>query len=152
MSTPNKSFEQVAAASTLNELLSFYDESFIYCCYRTLLGRNPDDSGLAYYLDRLREGEQKLQILTEISDSPEALQFNANVKGLKTGIRFQKLVRRLGVMHSPKQQKKQGKVATTAVEIKEEIPNPEYQQQAQKQLVPAVTVVRSSAVQGGGMG
>lgn len=146
MNSPNKSFEEVTAASTLNELLSFYDESFIYCCYRTLLGRDPDESGLAYYLDRLRCGEQRMQILAEISASPEAVQLNVSVKGMRSGIRFQKLARDLGFRQAPKQIKKQKELVDTAVQITEQISDSEPLPHAQQQPVPAVTVVRASTL------
>ncbi|MET3139232.1 glycosyltransferase involved in cell wall biosynthesis [Undibacterium sp. GrIS 1.2] len=146
MNSLNKSFEEVTAASTLNELLSFYDESFIYCCYRTLLGRDPDEAGLAYYLHRIRGGEQKMQILAEVSASPEAVQLNVNVKGLRSGIRFQKLARDLGFRQAPKQVKKQEEVVATTFQITEEIPDLEPLPKAQLQPVPAVTVVRTSTL------
>ena len=43
-------------ANSLPELLSWHDVDFVRCAYVTVLGRQPDPTGEAYYVDRLRQG------------------------------------------------------------------------------------------------
>lgn len=58
-------------ASVLEELLACEDYPFIRRAYWVLLGREPDPGGLANYLDRLRSGTPKVQVLAELARSPE---------------------------------------------------------------------------------
>lgn len=55
----------------LADLLACDDYSFVQRAYWVLLGREPDPGGLANYLDRLRSGTPKLQVLSELAQSPE---------------------------------------------------------------------------------
>lgn len=57
--------------STLEALLDLPEEHFIWGAYRAILGRDPDAQGLGNYLEKLRSGWLKLDILTELRDSPE---------------------------------------------------------------------------------
>jgi hypothetical protein len=74
------------AASTLDELLAWQDQAFIDCAYQTLLGRDPDDEGLGYYLGRLRTGVSKLQILAQLRLGAEGKAYGANLQGLHAAI------------------------------------------------------------------
>lgn len=74
-------------ATTLKELLSFYDESFIHCAYRSVLGRAPDPEGLDFYLKTLRAGIEKIEILSQIRRSEEGISRQAIVAGLDEAIR-----------------------------------------------------------------
>ena len=58
-------------AAVLAELLACDDYPFIRRAYWSLLGREPDPGGLANYLDRLRSGTPKLQVLSELANSSE---------------------------------------------------------------------------------
>ena len=60
-------------AELLAELSGCDDHSFIRRAYWVLLGREPDSGGLANYLERLRSGSPKLQVLSELAQSPEGL-------------------------------------------------------------------------------
>lgn len=93
MYTQNKSFIDVPVALNMQQLLDLNDESFIYCAYRTLLGRDPDDVGKAYYLSKLRRGEKKMQIIKELHLSAEGRLINADIPGLTEGIFRHKIVR-----------------------------------------------------------
>ena len=55
----------------LAELLACEDYPFIRRAYWALLGREPDPGGLANYLERLRSGTPKVQVLSELAHSPE---------------------------------------------------------------------------------
>ena len=73
--------------STLEELLSYYDQQFVQCAYKTLLGREPDPQGMHYYLRRLRSGFSKIQILAQLSLSAEAEEYDSNLPGLNSAIK-----------------------------------------------------------------
>jgi FkbM family methyltransferase len=97
--------DQINAAPALEMLLAYQDRVFIDCAYLTLLRRPPDTSGRNYYLGRLRDGAPKVQILSEIFESPEARLINAVVPGLNDAIkkyrRKRKLVRLLLFRRKP---------------------------------------------------
>ena len=63
----------------LADLLACDDYSFVRRAYWVLLGREPDPGGLANYLDRLRSGTPKLQVLSELAQSPEGLAKGAGI-------------------------------------------------------------------------
>jgi FkbM family methyltransferase len=58
-------------AHTIEELLSLYDTAFIECAYWTILGRQVDPSGLRNYLNQVRKGVSKGQIVAELIQSQE---------------------------------------------------------------------------------
>ena len=78
---------QYQRANTLSELLSFHDERFVIVSYLTLLGRAPDFDGLTYYLERLRSGCSKLQLLKQLRRSDEAQSHDPGIAGLDRRIR-----------------------------------------------------------------
>jgi Domain of unknown function (DUF4214) len=61
------------SAVDANALLRLHDKAFVRHAYITLLGRQPDHEGLAYYTERIREGVRKERVLLELASSPEAL-------------------------------------------------------------------------------
>ena len=69
-------------ASTLEELLSYYDEHFIYNAYQILLGRAPDPEGLRHYLGKIRSGVSKAEILANIRYSREGKSRKVTMVGL----------------------------------------------------------------------
>ena len=86
-STPAISPSMPTIALTLAELLNLYDQQFVLCAYQTLLGRTPDSEGLGYYLNRLRAGFSKIQILAQLRLSSEGKTYAANLPGLNTAIK-----------------------------------------------------------------
>ena len=81
------------ASTTLDELLSYHDERFIYNAYHTLLGRAPDAEGLSYYLARLRSGIGKVEILAQIRLSTEGKSREIKIPELDEAIRRHKLLK-----------------------------------------------------------
>lgn len=80
------------SATTLEELLSFNDEQFVHCAYRTLLDRVPDTEGMRYYVARVRAGVHKLEILAQISTSSEGREKPIQLIHLDAAIkRYQRL-------------------------------------------------------------
>lgn len=58
-------------SGVLAELMACEDEAFVTRAYWVLLSREPDPGGLVNYLNRLRAGASKEQILLELSASAE---------------------------------------------------------------------------------
>ena len=78
----------------LNDLLGFHDEEFVRTAYRVILGREPDDAGLAEYLGKLRSGRyNKIDILTSLRFSPEGRKTNVQIEGLNRSSAFRKIYR-----------------------------------------------------------
>lgn len=78
----------------LNDLLGFHDEEFVRTAYRVVLGREPDDAGLAEYLGKLRSGRyNKIDILTSLRFSPEGRKANVQIEGLNRSSAFRKIYR-----------------------------------------------------------
>jgi FkbM family methyltransferase len=61
----------VKSAKNMQELVSCHDEEFVHCAYKTLLGREPDQEGLSYYLSRVRAGHSKKLVLAQLYLSKE---------------------------------------------------------------------------------
>jgi Domain of unknown function (DUF4214) len=56
----------------LSTLLQLQDGEFVHCAYLTILKREPDASGFSHYVERIRAGAQKLEILGDLCASNEA--------------------------------------------------------------------------------
>ena len=83
-----------AATLSLAELLGLNGVEFLVGAYGRLLGRLPDDSGLAFYLRRMLSGIQKIEILAEIAASDEARDAALNVLGLSSAVSLYQFSRR----------------------------------------------------------
>jgi FkbM family methyltransferase len=81
----------------LESLLQYQDRKFVEHAYLALLNRQPDPTGFAFYVDRLRAGVPKIQILGEIFASAEAKRIGKHISGLREAMRRQAL-RRLPVV------------------------------------------------------
>lgn len=79
----NHSPDTSGVAESTDELLSFYDESFVACAYRTILGREPDPSGFKNYLTHVRNGASKARIVAELACSAEGRQRAIDLPGLR---------------------------------------------------------------------
>jgi hypothetical protein len=55
----------------MEELLKLQDMDFVRASYRALLGREPDADGLVNYVDQIRRGVAKEQVIRELVLSPE---------------------------------------------------------------------------------
>ncbi|WP_058772073.1 class I SAM-dependent methyltransferase [Pseudomonas rhizoryzae] len=64
-------------------LLSLEGEPLLRAAYPYLLGREIDSEGLAHHLQRLRAGEDKLELLAGLRDSAEGRVHGAPVAGLR---------------------------------------------------------------------
>lgn len=69
---------------TLDDLLSLGDEDFVLQAYRSLLGREADESGLASYLRQVRQGVDKSALLVALAKSSEGSKRGVQVEGLAT--------------------------------------------------------------------
>jgi SAM-dependent methyltransferase len=78
----------------LYELLKYYDREFIENAYRAILKREPDQSGLARYLEHLRAGRlDRVDILASLRSSVEGRARGVEVEGLKGRATLRRLYR-----------------------------------------------------------
>jgi hypothetical protein len=78
----------------LDGLLRLDGAVFIEAVYHALLKRSADATGMQNYLGRLECGTPKMQILTEISGSPEARQVGVTLPGLEEAVKRHRVRRR----------------------------------------------------------
>lgn len=74
-------------ANSLEDLCRFADRDFIHCAFVTLLGRQADPEGEAYYLARLRGGEAMHSILWSLRRSAEGRAHDPGITGLDRALR-----------------------------------------------------------------
>lgn len=67
---------------SIYELFVFDGEEFVAAAFKNLLGREPDEHGMAYYVGRLSLGYGKKSIIAQIAKSPECRTCN-DIKDLK---------------------------------------------------------------------
>ncbi len=65
----------------ITELFSLSDVEFVIEAYRNLLGREPDEHGLRYYLGRLARGYSRESVIAQLVDAPDA-KHPEQIKGL----------------------------------------------------------------------
>ena len=64
--------------TSLSDLMTYEDQEFVGLAYRAVLGRAADPSGLAHYVDMLRHGAGKLEIVRILRTSDEGRARRAN--------------------------------------------------------------------------
>lgn len=72
----------VSAAPDLATLLSFDGRRFVEHAYRTLLQREADESGLAFYTAEVESGVSKITIVATLANSPEGRARGVQLDGL----------------------------------------------------------------------
>jgi hypothetical protein len=73
-------------AIDVDDLLSFHDQDFVDCAYKTLVGRPPDPSGLSHYTGLLRAGHSKMSVLLRLARAPECRSRAMALPGLKRSL------------------------------------------------------------------
>ena len=77
----------------VNDLLRFHGDEFVGNAYRAILGREPDEAGMAHHLEGLASGRfNKIDVLASLHSSPEGRQSQVQLDGLSLPV----AVRRLG--------------------------------------------------------
>lgn len=78
----------------VDDLLQFYDKTFVWNAYRAILKREPDEWGLNGHLQSLRSGEvHKIDVLGRLRFSSEGRSRGVKVKGLLWRSRLRRLFR-----------------------------------------------------------
>lgn len=78
----------------INDLLKYHDRDFIWNAYRAILKREPDESGLRDFLERLRSGTRnKIDILASLRASAEGKRANVTIEGLAVPAFIRKVYR-----------------------------------------------------------
>ena len=73
-------------AYSLEELIALHDVDFVRCAYVTLLGRQSDAQGEAYYTDRIRRGHSRMSVLSQLRRSDEARSHDPGIRGLDAAL------------------------------------------------------------------
>jgi hypothetical protein len=89
--TPNESTK--ARGLDLTALLQLDDDEFVQSAYLTILEREADPSGHRHYLERVREGSSKLEILCDLYASDEARAKGIELAWMGVPMRRRKLSR-----------------------------------------------------------
>jgi hypothetical protein len=84
---PEETRNPYLRADSLIELLSWQDVDFVRCAYVTVLGRQPDPEGEAYYTHRIRQGYSKLQVLWQLRHSSEAGRHDPGIAGFDRALK-----------------------------------------------------------------
>lgn len=83
-------------AKDLDELLSFWDESFVRSAYVSILHRPVDPSGFAHYIGLVRQGVARERLIVELAESPEGKACTRQLPGLKEALGSTSAIRALG--------------------------------------------------------
>ena len=78
--TTIKSFD--APCKHISQLLALHGAAFVAAAYRSVLGREPDAQGAAYFLSRVDTDHNKPAILYELATSAEGLARQQSLSGL----------------------------------------------------------------------
>ncbi len=70
----------------LDDFQHLYDRNFVHAAYVSILRREPDQAGEAYYLERIRKGVSKNKILAQFQKSSEAKKHKTYIAGLKAAL------------------------------------------------------------------
>jgi GT2 family glycosyltransferase len=84
----------------LHDLLRLPDAAFVEAAYRMVLGRPVDASGRANYLQELRAGVGRLEVLNELLQSAEGRRVNAPLPALRELLRRRRWLRLPVVRHA----------------------------------------------------
>ena len=79
------------APTNMTDLLGLDGQTFVEQAYRSILGREGDQPGVAHYTEQLRSGRSKLFVLWSLRKSDEAANHVPGVAGLDASIRRYKL-------------------------------------------------------------
>lgn len=74
-------------ANSLTELLAWNDLDFVRCAYVTILGRQPDPRGENYYVERIRSGRSKEEVLWQLRRSTEGQSHDPGIAGLDRALK-----------------------------------------------------------------
>ena len=67
----------------VGSFMQLYDVDFVHAVYRAILKREPDASGVGFYLDGLRSGKlERVEVIVAMLDSAESKRHNIRVRGL----------------------------------------------------------------------
>jgi SAM-dependent methyltransferase/glycosyltransferase involved in cell wall biosynthesis len=72
--------------ATLTDLMALDDAGFVQAAYRGVLLREPDPSGQDHYLQRLRGGELRLRVLSDLRISEEGRSKTPTIDGLDSAL------------------------------------------------------------------
>jgi GT2 family glycosyltransferase/glycosyltransferase involved in cell wall biosynthesis len=74
--------------TSLSNLLTYEDQEFVDLAYRAILGRTADSIGLAHYVDMLRHGVAKMDIVRILRVSDEGRAYESRLIGLNSSLMY----------------------------------------------------------------
>ncbi|MGD9975441.1 MAG: methyltransferase domain-containing protein [Desulfatirhabdiaceae bacterium] len=77
----------------VNDLLCYHDQAFVTAAYRTILHRSPDTGGYLHFLNKLRNGCAKVDILGRLRYSKEGRTSGIKISGLALPFVLQQVYR-----------------------------------------------------------
>ncbi len=83
----------LGTTASLRSLLTLDGSAFVREAYRAILGREADESGLQHYTQSVCEGTEKLEILRQLSQSPEGANRGQRIRGLGAALTWARLCR-----------------------------------------------------------
>jgi hypothetical protein len=78
---------------SIDELLTLRGEAFVREAYRIVLNRAVDDEGLKNYMNALRTGKSKVQIISSLKKSAEGRKVSGRLRGLRRAQVYDKATR-----------------------------------------------------------
>ncbi|TPG51625.1 DUF4214 domain-containing protein [Sphingomonas glacialis] len=79
--------EFIDSMTSIEKILQWHDTIFVEIAYHVMLQRPADTAGSTYYVDRLRRGRSRIEVLDQLGKSPEASPLLARVKGLEAALK-----------------------------------------------------------------
>jgi len=80
---PSKSDEK--SIKTVDDLMSLNDGDFVKTAYQKILLRECDNEGFLFYLNKIKNGHSKIEIIRDMKNSPEGKSANSKFTGLENG-------------------------------------------------------------------
>lgn len=85
-----RKFSLAPTARSVSEILSFEDDSFIYCLYRTILERMPTLEEELTVFAEMRSGAKKLDVVAKLRGSREGVRIRSYIEGVDDLMAFHK--------------------------------------------------------------
>lgn len=85
---------RVASADSyhIEDFMHLYDASFVRFAYRCILKREADPTGLQHYVNQVRQGISRTQIIHDLRHSKEGQEIGVKISGLSTSFTVERLM------------------------------------------------------------
>lgn len=80
------------ASYVIDDFMHLYDANFVRFAYRCILKREPDPIGLQHYVNKVRQGISRTQIIHDLRHSKEGQERGVIISGLSTSYTLEKIM------------------------------------------------------------